>query len=165
MRARELALHKRGVGPIAGVDEAGRGPLMGPVVAAAVVIPLHVHIEGIADSKALTHQRREELFELIKNHPDVHHAVSIVDHHTIDRYARGAARAVCVRCMQCMQCMWCMWCVRWWCVRCVRCAQSSPAPAVLAASILLTCCLHLHLCCFFLIIVSSILLHTLLMNA
>ena len=103
MRARELALHKRGVGPIAGVDEAGRGPLMGPVVAAAVVIPLHVHIEGIADSKALTHQRREELFELIKNHPDVHHAVSIVDHHTIDRYARGASCAVCA-CAVCVRC-------------------------------------------------------------
>jgi ribonuclease HII len=62
---RERALLKRGVWPIAGCDEAGRGPLAGPVVAAAVVLdPDHIP-KGIDDSKQLTRERREELFEEI----------------------------------------------------------------------------------------------------
>jgi ribonuclease HII len=58
---RERALIKRGVWPVAGCDEAGRGPLAGPVVAAAVVLDPR----GIDDSKRLTAGRREELFEEI----------------------------------------------------------------------------------------------------
>lgn len=50
---------------IAGVDEAGRGPLAGPVYAAAVILPDNVFIEGINDSKKLTEKRREELFDII----------------------------------------------------------------------------------------------------
>ncbi|NOY07157.1 MAG: ribonuclease HII [Chlorobi bacterium] len=48
-------------GLVAGVDEAGRGPLAGPVVAAAVVFPLDAEVHGIADSKTLTPRKREEL--------------------------------------------------------------------------------------------------------
>jgi ribonuclease HII len=62
---RERALIKRGVWPIAGCDEAGRGPLAGPVVAAAVVLDPKRIPKGIDDSKRLTAERREELFEQI----------------------------------------------------------------------------------------------------
>ena len=62
---RERALIKRGVWPIAGCDEAGRGPLAGPVVAAAVVLDPRRIPKGIDDSKRLTAERREELFEQI----------------------------------------------------------------------------------------------------
>jgi ribonuclease HII len=51
---------------IAGVDEAGRGPLAGPVVAAAVILDPKNRIEGLADSKILTEKKREELFVLIR---------------------------------------------------------------------------------------------------
>jgi ribonuclease HII len=62
---RERALLKRGIWPIAGCDEAGRGPLAGPVVAAAVVLDPNRIPKGIDDSKRLTRERREELFEEI----------------------------------------------------------------------------------------------------
>lgn len=51
---------------VCGCDEAGRGPLCGPVVAAAVILPTDVDIPGLNDSKKLTEKRREALFELIK---------------------------------------------------------------------------------------------------
>ena len=62
---RERALIKRGVWPVAGCDEVGRGPLAGPVVAAAVVLDPKRIPRGIDDSKRLTPERREELFEEI----------------------------------------------------------------------------------------------------
>ena len=62
---RERALIKRGVWPVAGCDEAGRGPLAGPVVAAAVILDPKRVPKGIDDSKRLTAERREELFEEI----------------------------------------------------------------------------------------------------
>jgi ribonuclease HII len=62
---RERALIKRGVWPVAGCDEAGRGPLAGPVVAAAVVLDPKRIPKGTDDSKRLTAERREELFEQI----------------------------------------------------------------------------------------------------
>jgi ribonuclease HII len=62
---RERTLIKRGVWPVAGCDEAGRGPLAGPVVAAAVVLDPKRIPKGIDDSKRLTAERREELFEEI----------------------------------------------------------------------------------------------------
>ena len=51
---------------VCGCDEAGRGPLCGPVVAAAVILPLGAEIEGLNDSKKLTEKKREALFEVIK---------------------------------------------------------------------------------------------------
>ena len=50
---------------ICGVDEAGRGPLAGPVCAAAVILPENTYIEGLNDSKKLTEKKREELFDII----------------------------------------------------------------------------------------------------
>lgn len=55
-----------GVNVICGVDEAGRGPLAGPVCAAAVILPANLEIPGLTDSKKLTDKRRRELFPLIK---------------------------------------------------------------------------------------------------
>lgn len=57
----ESGFWSRGLSRVAGVDEAGRGPLAGPVVAAAVVLPRDVCVEGARDSKKLPRQRREEL--------------------------------------------------------------------------------------------------------
>jgi ribonuclease HII len=62
---RERSLIKRGVWPVAGCDEAGRGPLAGPVVAAAVVLDPKRIPKGLDDSKRLSAERREELFEEI----------------------------------------------------------------------------------------------------
>ena len=65
MLALERKLRARGMEHIAGVDEAGRGPLAGPVVAAAVVLPPNTLIPGLNDSKALSEKRRESLFKII----------------------------------------------------------------------------------------------------
>ncbi len=61
----EAAAHARGYFCVAGVDEVGRGPLAGPVTAAAVILPLHGFPQGMADSKTLTEARREALYDQI----------------------------------------------------------------------------------------------------
>ncbi len=61
----ERELFLKGYKAICGVDEAGRGPLCGPVVAAAVILPLGIEIEGLNDSKKLTQKKREKLFDII----------------------------------------------------------------------------------------------------
>lgn len=63
----ELELINEGYKFIAGCDEAGRGPLYGPVVAACVVLPLYYQNDKINDSKKLTEKRREELYDVIMN--------------------------------------------------------------------------------------------------
>lgn len=65
MKKIENSLREKGYDLIAGVDEAGRGPLAGPVYAAAVILPPDTIIKGINDSKKLSEKRREELFEEI----------------------------------------------------------------------------------------------------
>ncbi len=62
----EEELFRQGVSLVAGVDEAGRGPLAGPVVAAAVILPGRVHLPGLNDSKKVSPNRREELALRIK---------------------------------------------------------------------------------------------------
>ncbi len=62
----EYAHFSRGVRVICGVDEAGRGPLAGPVCAAAVILPQGLQIPGLNDSKKLTDKKRRELFPVIK---------------------------------------------------------------------------------------------------
>ena len=62
----ERRLWDRGCAYVAGIDEAGRGPLAGPVVAGAVIFPQGVHIPGMNDSKKLTAKQRESLFEAIQ---------------------------------------------------------------------------------------------------
>lgn len=61
----ERALHDEGYAVVCGVDEAGRGPLCGPVVAAAVILPRDAEIPGLNDSKKLTEKKREALFDVI----------------------------------------------------------------------------------------------------
>jgi ribonuclease HII len=61
----EKELYDQGYHFVCGVDEAGRGPLCGPVVAAAVILPCGLYIEGLNDSKKLTEKKREKLFDII----------------------------------------------------------------------------------------------------
>ena len=62
----EKELNKKGIKLIAGVDEVGRGPLIGPVVAAAVILPENFTLTGLTDSKKLSEKKREEYYEIIK---------------------------------------------------------------------------------------------------
>lgn len=62
----EDGFYADGVHVICGVDEAGRGPLAGPVCAAAVILPPHLEIPGLTDSKKLTDKKRRELFPIIQ---------------------------------------------------------------------------------------------------
>ena len=80
----EARAWRTGVVRVAGVDEAGRGPLAGPVVAAAVVIDPDRRIKRLADSKLLTPERRAELYDVIMARA-VAVGVGVVDHVTIDR--------------------------------------------------------------------------------
>jgi len=80
----EAQAWREGVARVAGVDEAGRGPLAGPVVAAAVIIAPDRRIPGLADSKLLPPERREALFAVIHARA-LGVGVGVVDHETIDR--------------------------------------------------------------------------------
>ena len=62
----ERELHAEGIGLICGVDEAGRGPLAGPVCAAAVILPPEAELPGLNDSKKLSEKKREQLFPEIQ---------------------------------------------------------------------------------------------------
>lgn len=70
---------------IAGVDEAGRGPLAGPVVAAACIIPSNVFFPGVNDSKQLSSEERADLFEIISKDDRVQFGIGIIYHEEIDR--------------------------------------------------------------------------------
>ena len=80
----ERGVYARGYRFVAGVDEAGRGPLAGPVVAAAVILPENHTIQGIADSKKLSAHRREILFSEIYRQAEAV-GVGIVDQREIER--------------------------------------------------------------------------------
>ena len=80
----EARAWRSGVGRVAGIDEAGRGPLAGPVVAAAVILAPDRRVASLADSKLLTPERREELF-LVIHERALAVGVGVVDHETIDR--------------------------------------------------------------------------------
>ena len=62
----ENEIIESGISPICGVDEAGRGPLAGPVCAAAVILPRGLVIDGLDDSKKLTEKKRDALFDVIR---------------------------------------------------------------------------------------------------
>lgn len=83
--AYEAKARLQGYQRIAGVDEAGRGPLAGPVVAAACILPDDLHLPGINDSKKLTAADRERLYDRIKNDPSILSAVGVVDALIIDQ--------------------------------------------------------------------------------
>ena len=69
---------------ICGIDEAGRGPLAGPVVVAACIMPRNSMIQGVNDSKKVSEKKREELFEIITNEA-ISYGVGIIDQKEIDR--------------------------------------------------------------------------------
>lgn len=81
----ERALQEQGIFSIAGIDEAGRGPLAGPVVAAAVIFLDHQAPDGLNDSKKLTPEKRHVLYDHLTGAAHVRWAVSILDAEEIDR--------------------------------------------------------------------------------
>lgn len=79
----ENSLYSNGFNVICGVDEAGRGPLAGPVCAAAVILPKGLEIPGLTDSKKLTDKKRRELFPIIKEQA-VAYGIGFASHEEID---------------------------------------------------------------------------------
>ncbi|KAK9816508.1 hypothetical protein WJX72_001255 [[Myrmecia] bisecta] len=84
-RGLEEALWAQGYARVAGVDEAGRGPLSGPVVAGACILPASLEgIDGIDDSKKLSEAQRERIYEALMSHPNVVCATAVVDASMVD---------------------------------------------------------------------------------
>ena len=79
----ERELYKNNITLIAGVDEEGRGPLCGPVVAAAVILPKNYKLEGLNDSKQLTEKKREEFYDILQKEA-ISIGVGVVDANIID---------------------------------------------------------------------------------
>lgn len=79
----EKELYKKGITLIAGVDEVGRGPLVGPVVASAVILPQNYRLEGLTDSKKLSEKKREKFYDVIMKDA-VSVGIGIVDNKVID---------------------------------------------------------------------------------
>ena len=81
----ENRLTAQGVMPIAGIDEAGRGPLAGPVVVAAVILPPHFSLSGLNDSKKLTAKVRDRLYTEITKNPEIRWTFIAISPQEIDR--------------------------------------------------------------------------------
>ena len=79
----EKALYEEGYELICGTDEVGRGPLVGPVVAAAVILPKNYYLEGLTDSKKLSEKKRCKFYDIII-HDAISYGIGIVDAKTID---------------------------------------------------------------------------------
>ncbi len=80
----ESKIHDKGFLFIAGVDEVGRGPLAGPVVAAAVILPTNYRIPMVDDSKKLSEKQREELYSAIIKIPDIDYAIVEINAQKVD---------------------------------------------------------------------------------
>jgi ribonuclease HII len=80
----EVDLYNNGANLICGIDEAGRGPLAGPVVVAAAIMPKDSMIEGVNDSKKVSEKKREQLYEIITSEA-ISYGVGIIDQKEIDR--------------------------------------------------------------------------------
>lgn len=83
LKETEKALHQKGFNNICGIDEAGRGPLAGPVVIAGVIMPETSMIEGVNDSKKISEKKREKLYDIILEEA-ISYSVAIIDHQVID---------------------------------------------------------------------------------
>ena len=79
----ERELRSKGIKLIAGIDEVGRGPLVGPVVAACCILPEHFELEGLTDSKKLSEKQRNYFFEEIKKQA-IDYGIGIIDEKVID---------------------------------------------------------------------------------
>ena len=84
MLSYEKELYVQGIKLIAGVDEVGRGPLTGPVVAAAVILPKNCKIKGLNDSKKIPKKKHEEIFQTVKENA-LAIGIGIMDNHVIDQ--------------------------------------------------------------------------------
>lgn len=84
MWAIEKEFYEKGYGCICGVDEAGRGPLAGPVCAAAVILPPNLDLPGLNDSKKLTDKKRRALYPVILEKA-LAYGIAFADHEEIDR--------------------------------------------------------------------------------
>lgn len=100
----ETTLRSRGCSHIAGIDEAGRGPLAGPVAAAAVILPAGFSCPGLDDSKKISPAKREDLYQRLTTNPEVFWKVALADREEIDQLnilrathlaMRRAAEALC----------------------------------------------------------------------
>ena len=80
----EEELFAQGIVSVCGIDEAGRGPLAGPVCAAAVILPPHLEIPGLNDSKKLSDKRRRELMPVIKEQA-IAYGIGMASHEEIDQ--------------------------------------------------------------------------------
>lgn len=92
----ERVLNKKGITLIAGVDEVGRGPLIGPVVAAAVILPKDYKLDGLTDSKKLSEKKREMFYEIIKRDA-ISIGIGVVDEKKIDEINIYEATKVAMR--------------------------------------------------------------------
>ncbi len=81
----ETLARAAGYQKVIGIDEAGRGPLAGPVVVAAVALPAGKELEALNDSKQLSEKTRKTLFPLITEDPDIHWSVAVIDAEIIDQ--------------------------------------------------------------------------------
>ncbi len=81
----ERIARSAGFRKVIGIDEAGRGPLAGPVVAAAVHLPPHKELPGINDSKQLSAKQRENLYAAITQDPEIHWAVAVLGAREVDK--------------------------------------------------------------------------------
>lgn len=84
MLKEESLLWDQGYQSLTGIDEAGRGPLAGPVVAACIYIPKGLWIEGVYDSKKLSEKQRNTLFDILTSHSDISYGLGIVNAQVID---------------------------------------------------------------------------------
>ncbi len=84
LKKMDKEFYDKGVKYIAGIDEAGRGPLAGPVVVASVILPQDSMIEGINDSKKISEAKREKLYEIITNEA-ISYGVGIIYQEEIDK--------------------------------------------------------------------------------
>jgi len=87
LKSKHMELREEGFRCVVGVDEAGRGPLAGPVVVAAAFVPIEVRIDGITDSKKINEEEeREKLYEVIMATPSIKYSVAVLNHEMIDEY-------------------------------------------------------------------------------
>lgn len=83
LKEEEVKLYENNINYICGIDEAGRGPLAGPVVVGAVILPKDSFIEGVNDSKKISEKKREKIYEQILEEA-ISYSVGIIDQKTID---------------------------------------------------------------------------------
>ena len=79
----EKELIDKGIKLIGGIDEVGRGPLVGPVVAACVILPLNYKLEGLTDSKKLTEKKREKFYDILI-HDAISYGIGVINEKVID---------------------------------------------------------------------------------